>query len=197
MALPVILGVINAAIILYLFLLSARIVLSWFSGAWLGRPWELLCRATDPYLGLFYRLRFLRKGIFDFTPVVAVLALVVAFDLVNELLIGSRLSLGLVLASVASAAWSGVRFLLLLFLLVGILRSIPLVLRATAGATLWKAFDVILQPLVGVVSRLFRLRARATPGQRLILSLGLLLVGWLLGELLVRQLVRLLRLLPV
>jgi YggT family protein len=196
-ALPVILGVANAALILYLFLLSARIVLSWFSGAWLGRPWEVLCRVTDPYLGLFYRLRFLRRGVFDFTPVVAVLALVVVLDLVNELIMGGRISLGIVLAAILAAAWSGARFLILLFLVIGVLRTVPFVLRATARAPLWKAVDVILEPVVGAVSRAFHLADRATPAQRLILTLGLLLVAWLLGELAVRQLVHLLQLLPV
>ncbi len=197
MALPVILSIANAALILYLFLLSARIILSWFSGAWLGRPWEVLCRLTDPYLELFYRMRFLRRGMFDFTPVVAVLALVVMLDLVNELLIGGRISVGFVLAAVVSAGWSGARFLILLFLVIGVLRTIPLVLRATAGATLWKAVDVILQPVVGAVSRGFHLAGRVTPAQRLLVTLGLLLVAWLLGELAIRQLVRLLHLLPI
>jgi YggT family protein len=190
-----ILVAVNIVLILYLFLLSARIVLSWFSGTWLGRPWDLLRRATDPYLALFYRLRFLR-GTFDFTPVVAVLVLIVALNLVNEMIRGGRLSVGMVLSSVLIAAWSGASFLLLLFLVVGILRTVPLVFRALPGATLWKTLDMLVQPLVAAVSRLFRLEGRASYAQRLLLTLGLLLVAWLLGRIAVVRLAALLTRLP-
>jgi YggT family protein len=191
-----VLWIINAAVILYLFVLSARIVLSWFSGTAMGRPWDLLRRVTDPYLGLFYRLRFLRQGLFDFTPVVAVLALVVLQVLVNEIIRGGRLSLGMVLSSVLLAAWSGVSFLLLLFLVVGIVRAVPLAFRALPGATLWKTLDLLVQPLVTGVSRLFRLAGRATYAQRLLLTLGLLLVAWLLGRIAIVRLAGLLTRLP-
>ena len=186
----------NIVLILYLFLLSARIVLSWFSGTSMGRPWDLLRRATDPYLGLFYRLRFLHRGTVDFTPVVAVLALVVALNLVNEMIRGGRLSVGLVASSVLLAAWSGASFLLLLFLVVGVLRAIPLVFRALPGATLWKTLDLLVQPLVAWVSRLFRLVGRASYAQRLLLTLGLLLVAWLLGRIAIMRLAALLARLP-
>jgi YggT family protein len=191
-----ILVAVNIVLILYLFLLSARIVLSWFSGTWLGRPWDLLRQATDPYLGLFYRLRFLRRGTVDFTPVVAVLALVVALNLVNEMIRGGRLSVGLVASSVLLAAWSGASFLLLLFLVVGVLRAIPLVFRALPGATLWKTLDLLVQPLVAWVSRLFRLVGRASYAQRLLLTLGLLLVAWLLGRIAIVRLAAFLAWLP-
>jgi YggT family protein len=191
-----VLWIVNAAVILYLFLLSARIVLSWFSGTAMGRPWDLLRRVTDPYLGLFYRLRFLRRGLFDFTPVVAVLVLVVLQVLVNELIRGGRLSVGIVLSSVLLAVWSGASFLLLLFLVVGVLRAIPLVFRALPGATLWKTLDLLVQPLVTAVSRLFRLEGRATYAQRLLLTLGLLLVAWLLGRIAVTRLAGLLARMP-
>ncbi len=191
-----ILVVINTILILYLFLLSARLLLSWFSGTSMGRPWDLLRRVTDPYLGLFYRFRFLRRGLLDFTPIVAMLVLVVLLDLVNELIRGGRITVGLVASSVLLAAWSGASFLLLLFIVVGILRCIPLVFRALPGATLWKTLDLLVQPLVSAVSRLFRLEGRASYAQRLLLTLGLMLVAWLLGRVAIQSLARVLAGLP-
>jgi YggT family protein len=191
-----ILVAVNIVLILYLFLLSARLLLSWFSGMSMGRPWDLLRRATDPYLGLFYRLRFLRRGLLDFTPIVAMLVLVVLLNLVNELIRGGRITVGLVASSVLLAAWSGASFLLLLFIVVGVLRCIPLVFRALPGATLWKTLDLLVQPLVAAVSRLLRLEGRASYVQRLLLTLGLLLVAWLLGRIAVMGLARVLARLP-
>ena len=106
--------IINVVLIAYLFILSLRIVLGWFAPQALGRAWDLLAGATDPYLELFARIRFLRGNLFDFSPIAAILALVVALDLVNQLLYYGRITLGFFLASVFSAAWSGARFLLLL-----------------------------------------------------------------------------------
>jgi YggT family protein len=205
--------VVSAILFLYLFLLSIRIVLGWFSSRFggsevrgirggtgfstTGRPLDLLCRLTDPYLEMFYRLRFLRKGIFDFTPIAAILVLVVALDLVNALLSYGRISVGFFLASVVWALWSGARFLLLLFLLVGVLRTIPILFHAVAGAMIWKVADLIIQPVVLFVMRVLHTDRRPGYTQYLLLTVGLLFVAWLLGELAVGQLVGFLEILPV
>jgi uncharacterized protein YggT (Ycf19 family) len=191
------LTIVNVILIAYLFLLSLRIVLSWFAPQSMGRAWDLLNAVTDPYLGFFSRMRFLRGSLFDFSPIVAILVLVVALDLVSQLLYYSRLTLGFFLASVFSAAWSGARFLLLLFLIVGLLRTIPVLFRATAGSNLWKVVDTIMKPIVDWVMRLFRLGNRSGYTQHLLLTLGLLFVAWLLGELAVHQIINLFQMLPI
>jgi uncharacterized protein YggT (Ycf19 family) len=193
----IVLTVVNVVLIAYLFLLSLRIILGWFAPQSLGKIGDLLAAATDPYLNFFARVRFLRGSLFDFSPIAAILALVVALDLVNQLLYYGRITLGFFLASVLSAAWSGARFLILLFLIVGVLRTIPLVFRTAAGSNLLKVVDMIIAPIVAWVMRLFRLGPRLTPTQRLLLTLGLLFAAWLLGEILVRQIVTLFQMLPV
>ena len=181
----ILLTIINVILIAYLFLISLRIVLGWFAPQALGRAWHFLTAATEPYLGLFRRIRFLRGAMFDFSPIAAILVLVVALDLVNQLLYYGRITLGFFLASVVSAAWSGARFLLLLFIIVGILRTIPLLFRAAAGSNLWRVVDMIMQPIVGWVMKVLRIRLRGTTTQYLLLTLGVLFVVWLLGEFLI------------
>lgn len=192
----IVLTIINVVLIAYLIILSLRIVLGWFAPRALGRAWDLLSGATDPYLDLFSRIRFLRGNLFDFSPIAAILALVVVLDLVNQLLYYGRITLGSFLASVFSAAWSGARFILLLFLIVGVLRTIPLLLRTSAGSTVWKVVDTIMQPIVAWVTKLFRLGRGSGYTQHLFLTIGLLFVAWLLGELLVHQIVFLFQMLP-
>ncbi len=209
-----VLSILNSILIIYLLLLSIRIVLGWFSpmgsggsiapsirrmgtSTGLSRPWDLLCRVTDPYLGVFYRMRFLRKGIFDFTPIAAILVLVVALDLINGLLSYGRITVGFFLASVVSASWSGARFLLLLFLVVGLLRTIPILFRSVADAMIWRVVDLIIQPIVAFIMRIIRLGQRSGFTQYLLLTIGFLFAAWLLGELLVRQVVGLLQFLPI
>jgi YggT family protein len=193
----IVLTVVNIILIAYLFILSLRIVLGWFAPQALGRAWSFLTSATDPYLGLFARIRFLRGNLFDFSPIAAILALVVALDLVNTLLYYGRITLGFFLASVFSAAWSGARFLLLLFLIIGLLRTIPLAFRSTSGASLWKVVDMIIRPVVSWAMTVFRLGRRSGYTQHLLLTVGLLFVAWLVGEVLVGQIVSLFQMLPI
>ena len=141
----IVLTVVNIILIAYLFILSLRIVLGWFAPQALGRAWEFLTAATDPYLNLFSR----------------------------------------------------VRFLLLLFLIVGLIRTIPLAFRATSGAGLWRVVDMIMQPVVAWVMKVFRLGRRSGYTQHLLLTIGLLFVAWLLGELVVHQIVSLCQMLPI
>lgn len=191
------LTILNVILIAYVFILSLRIVLGWIAPQSLGKVWDLLVAATDPYLKVFSRVRILRGNLFDFSPIAAILVLVVALDLVNQLLYYGRITLGFFLASVVSAAWSGARFLLLLFLIVGVLRTIPLAFRATSGAALWKVVDMIMQPIVAWVMKVFRLGRRSGYTQHLLLTVGLLFVAWIIGEFLVRQIVALFQMLPI
>jgi YggT family protein len=191
------LTILNVILIAYVFILSLRIVLGWIAPQSLGKAWDLLVAATDPYLKVFSRVRILRGNLFDFSPIAAILVLVVALDLVNQLLYYGRITLGFFLASVVSAAWSGARFLLLLFLIVGILRTIPLAFRAASGAALWKVVDMIMQPIVAWVMKVFRLGRRSGYTQHLLLTVGLLFVAWIIGEFLVRQIVALFQMLPI
>jgi YggT family protein len=194
--------VIGSILILYLLLLSMRIILGWLtsrdgSRTIMGKPWELLCRVTDPYLGLFYRMRFLRRGIFDFTPVAAFLVLIVLFNVVESITEYQRITLGLVLSIIVWAAWSGARFLVLFFLVVGLLRTIPIIFRSVSDAMIWRVADLIIQPAIAFVMRLFRLGRRSGSTQYLILTIGLFFATWLLGEIVVWQVTSLLRLLPI
>ncbi len=191
-----VLQVVYAIIIVYVLVLSVRIVMGWFAPQALGRAWELLRAVTDPYLDLFRRIRFLRGGMFDFSPIAAVLVLVLAADLIGQLVNWGRITVGFFLASAFAAAWSGARFLLLLFLIVGLIRMIPLLFRSSAGAGIWRVVDLIIQPLVAWVMRVFNLGRRTGYMQHLLLTVGLLFVAWLLGEFVVRQIVYGLSLLP-
>jgi YggT family protein len=193
----ILLNIVFYILIVYLIALSLRIVLGWFAPQALGKAWDVLTGATDPYLRVFSRLRFLRGNVFDFSPIAAILALVVALDLVSQLLYYGRITLGFFLASVLTAAWSGAWFLLLFFLIVGVLRTIPLAFRSASGSGLWKVVDTIIQPIVAWVMKVLPLGRRTGYTQQLLLTIGLLLVALLLGGFLVGKLVQALQMLPI
>jgi YggT family protein len=194
----IVLSILNGLLIAYLVLLSLRIALSWFAGRDFGRPGQWLHAATEPWLALFRRIGFLRRGALDLSPIAALLVIVVALDLVSALLLHGRITLGFALAAVLSAAWSGVRFLLVLFLVLGLLRTVPLLFRgARSAAGFLKAVDLLLMPVVAFVVRRVLGGRRGSPTQFLLLTLGLLFVALLLGEIVVRRVASLLQSLPV
>jgi YggT family protein len=191
------LSILNGLLIAYLVLLSLRIALSWFSGRDFGRPGQWLHAATEPWLSLFRRIGFLRRGAFDLSPLAALLVIVVALELVSALLFHGRITLGFVLAAVLSAAWSGARFLLVLFLVLGLLRTVPLLFKGAPAAGFMKVVDLLLVPVVDFVVRRVAGGRRGSATQYLLLTLGLLFVSLLLGEIVVRKVASLLQSLPV
>ena len=187
------LKIINALLMGYLLLLSLRIILTWFQGLSSGKAFDLLSEITEPYLSLFYRLKFLRKGMFDFTPIAAILVLVVVLDLVNALLFYGRITFGFFFAAVLSAVWSGISFVLLLFLIVGIIRVFAVIFRRNTGSAMLKVVDILIQPAVALVMKIIQLGKRAGYTQYLLLTVGFLFVFWLLGGVVTRRLVYMLQ----
>jgi YggT family protein len=195
----ILLTIINVILIAYLFLISLRIVLGWFAPQALGRAWHLLVSATDPYLNVFRRIRFLRIGFFDFSPIAAVVVLVVAYHLVSNLMNSYwHLTLAFFLTTVVSAVWSGAAVVLIIFLIVGIIRLTPFLFRVSGGAVIWKAADTIIRPVVEWISRTLRLGARASYQQQLLISIAVIFIVWGLGQFVVIRFLReLLMLIPI
>jgi YggT family protein len=190
--------ILNIILIIYLFMLALRIVLGWFAPQALGKAWQVLKAATDPYLDIFSRIRFLRGSMFDFSPIAAILALLVVLNFLNQLINYGRIMLGVLLASIISAAWFGISFLLLFFLIVGVLRTIPFVFPSSAGSNLWRVVDTIIKPVVNWVMKVFRLGRRSGYTQHLFLTIGLLFAAWMFGAfLVVPRVVSLLQGLPI
>jgi len=191
------LRVLHGLIWVYLMLLSARIILSWFRGSVHGKPYELLIRATDPYLSLFSRLRFLKQGMFDFTPIAAILVLVVGLDLVSTILLKGGITLGLVLASILDAVWSGASFLLVLFMVLAVIKVVSTVMLRGRETNFSRLVAMMVQPLVNLVARNLPMRRRLSESQYVIVTIALLFAVNLLGRALIGRLAVLLANLPL
>jgi YggT family protein len=159
-------------------------MLAWLRRSSAGRAWELLVQVTEPYLSLFRRLRFLRIGPLDLSPLAAILVLVMGLDLVSALQTYGRLTLGAFLAAFTGALWSGVSFLVMLFLiLVGIV-FLTISFRRGTGSPLVRALSDLIHPVIALVGRaavrLFSLRRPLGEVPLLLLS-AVLLITVLIG----------------
>jgi YggT family protein len=178
----------SGLLVAYIILLSMRFLLSWFPGAASGPGWRVLLRVTDPYLRLFRGMSFLRRGLFDFTAVVAILVLIVALDLCRAVARGGRLTLGLVLATAAGALWSGLSFLLILFLVLAALRLIFRLFTRRYESPIGELLEAMVRPLVSAARGLLP-RSMAWKEEHLLLVvLAALVAAHLLGGLLFRLL---------
>jgi YggT family protein len=176
----------------YLLLIFIRVILSWFGGARLGRPVEILARITDPYLDWWRRFPIFRLGHIDLSPIAAMSVLSLAQTVCGAAARYGRLSLKLLLAIVLQAAWSIVCFALGLFIIVLLLRLLAYLTNRNIYSTFWRIIDSIAQPVLYRITRIFFRRRLINYLAGIILSTGVLAVLLVGGELLVNQLVTLL-----
>jgi YggT family protein len=187
----------SALLVLYIILISMRVMLTWLAGAAYGRAWRLLEEVTDPYLKLFRGLHFLRRGSFDFTPVAAIMALVVALNLVSAVLLRGRFTLGILLSALLGALWSGLSFLLLLFLILAVVRLLLLLFSPRRESPLAGLLESMARPVVSLVRGLLPFAWLARETHALIVVIIALLIVRLAGGWLLHLLQRLLEALPV
>ena len=188
------LQVLGALLFVYSLLIALRIILTWFQGPSYGRAWDVLAAATDPYLRIFRRIRVLRQGMFDFSPLAAVLVLVVLQNVVASLALYGALRFGDVLAVIMQALWGSLAWIVLFFLVLAVVRLISLYAAHNAVAPVWHTLDLMVQPVAGWVNRLFGGRLEYAPS--LVVTVILLVVSWLAGGAIIGVAARALHRLP-
>ncbi|GHV88059.1 membrane protein [Spirochaetia bacterium] len=153
--------VLAGAASLYMILIFIRIMLTWFSGADHGRPAELLCNITDPYLKWFRRFSILRVAALDLSPIVALAILSVVNNIFMTLARHGSITVGSILGLLLSVVWSAASFLLGFFLIILVLRLIAYLTRRNVYGSFWRIIDTLARPI------LFRIN-RIIFGQRLV-----------------------------
>ncbi|MDR0732133.1 MAG: YggT family protein [Treponema sp.] len=181
---------------LYMLLIFIRVMLSWFGGARLGRPAEILTQITDPYLNWWRRFPVFRTGSIDLSPVAALAALSLAQTICNTSAYYGRLSLGVLLAIVLQAVWSVVSFALGFFIIVLLLRLIAYLTNRNIYSTFWRIIDSIAQPVLYRITRIFFRRRLINYLASVLLSTGVLAILDVAGTLLVRVLLEVFQRLP-
>lgn len=192
----VILRVISSVLSVYMLLIFVRILLTWFSGASFGRPQELLRRVTDPYLNIFRRISFLKTERMDFSPIAAVITIVIVANIVNTLRAYGQITFGIILALIISAIWSAAFFILGFFFILTTVRLISILIGRTSFNPFWQTVDRLVNPMLAFIQRtLFRSRQLS---YKTMLVLGVLSLGGtaIIGRIIIRLLAGWLQRLP-
>ena len=161
----------QAVISVYMLLIFIRVLLTWFQGPSLGRPFEILASVTDPYIGFFRRFRFLRLGNMDFSPIAAVMTLIILLNIISSIHYLGRISLGIVLGIIVTAIWSSVSWIMSFFLILVVIRLVAHLFRLNAVGPLLRTVDIIIHPLLEF------LQVKVLKGRLITFQNGLLITG--------------------
>lgn len=146
----------------YTMVCFVRILLTWIPSAQYSKFGRILASICDPYLNLFRGLRFLRVGMFDLSPAVALCLLIAASSILGNLAAAHSFSLGGLLATVLYLVWSVVSSVLGFLILLLVVRLIVLLMRKDGYGSIWDSLDRSLNPIVFRMTSLFT-RGKPTP----------------------------------
>lgn len=196
MVLQIVARILSAPVSIYMVLCFLRILSSWLPGLDLGRPGEVLARMTDPFLAPFSRIRWLRIGQFDFSPIAALALLSVILTVLSGLGVSGSVSLGAILGLLLAALWSAFGFVLSFLAVCALLRVIVAAARWNSLHPLWMVIDSMLNPVLYRINRLIYRGRIVNYLQSLVTGFVVLVLIRVVGGELVGLLVRLLDGLP-
>lgn len=143
----------------YMLILFIRILLSWFQPRSLGRVYDIIYGITEPYLAFFRRLRFLHTGRFDFSPIVAIISLVIVENIFLTLATYGKITAGVIMALLVKAVWSAGAFIIFFYIAIMLVRLFSLLFSKNANAPGWHSLDAIIQPMVFRFTRIAKPRS--------------------------------------
>jgi YggT family protein len=191
-----ILRVVGGVLSVYMLLLFIRILLTWFSGPSLGKPQEVLTRITDPYLNIFRRITFLRAGQIDFSPMAAIISLVIVLNIVNRLRFYGEISVGIVLALIVAAVWSAAFFVLGFFIILTVVRFISVLVGGTSFSPFWQTIDLMVNPMLAFIQQKVLRGRQVSYKSGLGIGILVLLAAAVIGRIIVNLLVGALQRIP-
>ena len=150
----IIMRVLGALTTIYTILVFLRILLTWFEGNDLGRPYAVISQITDPYLNWFRRFKSFRTEGMDFSPLAALAVLALANNIFLTLGIYGRITVGIILSLALSSIWSAVAFILVFFIIVLAVRLIAYMVGTNSVGPLWRILDVLGKPVLYRINRI-------------------------------------------
>ncbi|MCQ2577716.1 MAG: YggT family protein [Treponema sp.] len=142
----VVLNILAALILLYTVACFVAVILTWFPGAKFTAFGRVLSKVTDPYMNFFRRIRWMRVGYVDFSPILALAVLSLASSILSGITATGRISFGGTLSSIILMVWGLARSVLILFFVIVLVRFIVVSIKGyndTYGSP-WQALDQFL-----------------------------------------------------
>lgn len=164
-----------AAVSVYMLLIIFRVLLSWFQGRVNGRGVEILTRITDPYLNKFRSISWLKLGMMDFSPVVAIAVLGMVSQIFTSLAVSGTLDPMMIVVYILNTLWSFFSFFINLFIILMLFRLVTLLFFTSWSHQILFQIDNLLYKAVARILGFFTTKTvKFTTG--LAISAGILLI---------------------
>jgi YggT family protein len=175
------------AVSVFTLLCVLKVMLSWFSSSpafSLAKVQRAVDSITGWYFRLFSGVRWLRRGPYDFTPVLALVLLVIPSSVFSMLAYYGRVAIGVILASLLQACWSALAFFLGLIIILFIVRLVVFALKLNALSPFAQAVEMLSDSALYRVSRLFFGKRIVSLGARLAVGIISLTLVFVVGQVL-------------
>ncbi|MBO4729192.1 MAG: YggT family protein [Spirochaetaceae bacterium] len=130
----------------YTLILFIRIILTWIPSLEYSKFGKILAEFCDPYLNLFKKIRILRTGPLDFTPILAIGVLVIISSVLQGIVSTRRFSVGIILAEIIRLCWSVIHAVLIVLIIVVFVRLIVSVINRDTSP-IWSQIDKMISPV--------------------------------------------------
>lgn len=195
----VILRTLSLCIYIYIFLLIIRVLCIWFKPQVDGKLWNYLCLITGHYLALFKGIKFLKRGIFDFTPVLAISLLVfcnqITEEIIKRLIQINEFSFWVFLSIIVTSLWHSIMYIIIFFGILCIIRLISIVFQINKSNNILNVIDLAIQPVISFIMKIIPRKLEYV--QLLFLNFLFFVAILLLGEFIFSYLAELLSSIPV
>ncbi|MDR0411301.1 MAG: YggT family protein [Treponema sp.] len=171
---------------IYLLLIFIRILLTWFNGLNFGKPGEILCVITDPYLGWFRRLGLQVGGFLDLSPIVAMAVLSVLNSVFMRLANFGSVSAGIIFALLLGSLWSAAAFILGFIAVILALRLFAFLTNRNIFSPFWRVIDAISNPIIYKTSKILFPARNVNLKTEIIATLAVFGGIWLFGGIIIR-----------
>lgn len=142
-----ILSLISLLVSVYTLLLFVRVILTWVPSMEYSKFGRFLAEICDPFLNIFKKVRFLRAGNIDFTPMLAIGSLVIVSSVLQSIINSRRISVGVIVASVINLCWSVISTVFVVFIVVVLIRLIVNFLNKDTDSQIWVQLDKMISPV--------------------------------------------------
>jgi YggT family protein len=190
-------GFLAMAVSIYSILILIRIIISWFGHSASGKPVEILCVVTDPYLNWWRRNLNLRIGFLDFSAVAGIVVLSLLQNILYTISLTGGITIAIVSAILILGIWNIISFILGFFIIILILRLIAYLTNRNIYSPFWNIIDSVSQPILYKFNRIFYGNRIGNYLKGMILSVLTLVIIWISGRFIVQFIISSLSRLPV
>ena len=173
-----ILRIFSAFLSLYSLLCLLRIIITWIPNYSYSKPADILAQICDPYMNLFRGIKWLRFGIFDFSPALALCILGAGSQLFSSLANGGYINLQMILAMILGIFFSILSSLIFFLIILFAIRLILIMINRDSYNTsgfMANQIDSSISSIVYRIARTFAIGRRITYKAALIISIIALL----------------------